>query len=270
MFINADSGERYIELETSHGDRYDLDAWHSGNELVEAVVEKNSNVIVVINSPGPINLPWLDDVKGLIFSGLGGAESGNAIADILFGDYNPSGHLPYVWGLKEDYPAQIDIFSKPDNIEYSEGVFVGQRYFDLHNLNYTFPFGYGLSYTTFEFKKESLEVSMTQEGLKINFEVENTGDLEGEMVPMVFLKFPDSIKTEEGYPEKLFKGFDKKMIKPKESVKFEILVDDHALSYYDIFEGKYVRPNEGKYMVYVGFNAEEYDVLKTEIDAKFE
>ena len=270
VFINADSGERYIELETSHGDRYDLDAWHSGNELVEAVVEKNSNVIVVINSPGPINLPWLDDVKGLIFSGLGGAESGNAIADILFGDYNPSGHLPYVWGLKEDYPAQIDIFSKPDNIEYSEGVFVGQRYFDLHNLNYTFPFGYGLSYTTFEFKKESLEVSMTQEGLKINFEVENTGDLEGEMVPMVFLKFPDSIKTEEGYPEKLFKGFDKKMIKPKESVKFEILVDDHALSYYDIFEGKYVRPNEGKYMVYVGFNAEEYDVLKTEIDAKFE
>ena len=269
VFINSDSGEQYISLESAIGDRYDLDAWHSGNELVQAVVGTNKPVIVVINSPGPINLPWLNGIKGLIFSGLGGAESGNAIADILFGDYNPSGHLPYVWGEIDNYPAKIDIFSHPDNIEYTEGVFVGQRYFDKYNKPYTFPFGYGLSYTTFEFEANSLSVSMTKEGLKVSFSVKNTGSVEGETVPMVFLKFPDNINTEEGYPDKLFKGFYKKCIKPNESLKFEILVDDHALSYYDITKENYVRPSEGKYTVYVGFDAKEYNKLQKEVDAKY-
>ena len=269
VFINADSGEYYISLERSIGDRYNLDAWHSGNELINAVLEKNKEVIVVINSPGPINLPWLNDIKGLIFSGLGGAESGNGITNILFGDYNPSGHLPYIWGELNNYPTQIDIFNPPSNYEYTEGVFVGQRYFDKYNKPYIFPFGYGLSYTTFEFVENSLSVKMTEEGLYVNFEVKNIGDLEGETVPMVFLKFPDNIRTEEGYPDKLFKGFDKKLIKPNEIVKFEIFIDDHSLSYYDIFDSKFIRPNEGKYNVYVGFNAEEYNLLETEIEANY-
>ena len=273
IFINADSGEQYINLERSVGDRYDLNAWHSGNELIQAVLETykdtNKGVIVVINSPGPINLPWLDKINASIFSGLGGAESGNAIADILFGDYNPSGHLPYVWGEKDDYPTPINIFSNPTEYNYTEGVFIGQRYFEKYNKNYTFPFGFGLSYTTFEFENNSISASMSNEGLKINFKIKNIGNIEGEAVPMVFLKFPDGIKTEDGYPDKLFKGFDKKLIKPNEIVQFEILVDDHALSYYDIFEKKFVRPIEGNYGVYVGFNAEDYKLLETSVSAKY-
>ena len=269
VFINADSGEQYISLEKTIGDRYDLEAWHSGNDLVNAVLETGKDVIVVINSPGPINVPWFDGVKGLIFSGLGGAESGNGIADILFGYYNPSGHLPYVWGKMEDYPAIIDIFSHPEDLDYNEGVFVGQRYFDKNNKQYTFPFGYGLSYTTFEFVENSLNVVMTEKGLKITFSIKNTGGMEGETVPMVFLKFPETIKAQEGYPDKLFKGFDKKWVKPNESVQCEILVDEHALSYYDIFEGKYVRPLEGKYTVYVGFDARDFNKLEKEVDAKY-
>ena len=271
VFINADSGEQYISLEKSIGDRHDLDAWHSGNDLVNAVLESNKPVIVVISSPGPINLPWLDKVKGVVFSGLGGAESGNAITSILFGDYNPSGHLPYIWALKENYPSQIEIYTnpKPENIEYAEGVFVGQRYFDKYNKPYTFPFGYGLSYTTFEFVQNSLSASMTKDGLKINFSVKNIGNMRGETVPMVFLKFPDTIKAEEGYPDKLFKGFDKKWVNPNEEVKFEILVDPHALSYYNIDQANYVRPTEGKYTVYVGFDAKDYNKLQTEVNASF-
>ena len=273
IFINADSGEQYINLERSVGDRYDLNAWHSGNELIQAVLETykdtNKGVIVVINSPGPINLPWLDKINASIFSGLGGAESGNAIADILFGDYNPSGHLPYVWGEKDDYPTPINIFSNPTEYNYTEGIFIGQRYFEKYNKNYTFPFGFGLSYTTFEFENNSISASMSNEGLKINFKIKNIGNIEGEAVPMVFLKFPDGIKTEDGYPDKLFKGFDKKLIKPNEIVQFEILVDDHALSYYDIFEKKFVRPIEGNYGVYVGFNAEDYKLLETSVSAKY-
>ena len=269
VFIMADSGEHYISLEKSIGDRYNLDAWHGGNDLVEAVYGVNQNIIVVINSPGPINLPWLEKVKGLVHSGLGGAESGNAIASILFGDYNPSGHLPYIWAEKENYPSEIDIFSDPDSIEYAEGVFVGQRYFDKYNKPYKFPFGYGLSYTTFELVQNSLSASMTKDGLKINFSVKNTGTIKGETVPMVFLKFPDTIITEEGYPDKLFKGFDKKWVNPNEEVKFEILVDPHALSYYNIDQANYVRPTEGKYTVYVGFDARDYNKLQTEVNASF-
>ena len=271
VFINADSGEQYITLEKSIGDRHDLDAWHSGNDLVNAVLESNKPVIVVISSPGPINLPWLDKVKGVVFSGLGGAESGNAITSILFGDYNPSGHLPYIWALKENYPSQIEIYTNPHppTIEYAEGVFVGQRYFDKYNKPYTFPFGYGLSYTTFELVQNSLSASMTKDGLKINFSVKNIGTIKGETVPMVFLKFPNTIKTEEGYPDKLFKGFDKKWVNPNEEVKFEILVDPHALSYYNIDQANYVRPTEGKYTVYVGFDARDYNKLQTEVNASF-
>ena len=268
VFINADSGEQYINLEKSVGDRYDLDAWHSGNDLVNAVLEKNQNVIVVINAPGPINLPWLEQIKGLIFSGFGGAESGNGVSDILFGDYNPSGHLPYVWGELDNYPSKIDIYSNPSTYEYSEGVFVGQRYFDKYNKKYTFPFGYGLSYTKFELQT-NISAKMTNEGLKIYFSVKNIGNMKGETVPMVFLKFPDNIKTEEGYPDKLFKGFDKKWVKPNEIVDFEILVDDHALSYYNIDEKKYVRPTEGKYTIHVGFDARDYSIIHTEVDANY-
>ena len=270
IFISADSGEQYINLEKSIGDRYDLDAWHSGNDLIEAVSEKNENVIVIINSPGPVNLPWFNKIKGLIMSGFGGAESGNGIVDVLFGDYNPSGHLPYVWGELENYPSKIKLFSNPTEYNYNEGVFVGQRYFDKNNKTYYFPFGYGISYTTFEFDKDKgISTEMTKEGLKIKFNMKNIGDIEGETVPMVFLKFPENIETQEGYPDKLFKGFDKKLIKPGENVDFEILIDEHALSYFNVNEHKFVRPTEGKYNVYVGFNAEEYDILTKEVDAKY-
>ena len=268
VFINADSGEDYIRLEKSIGDRYDLNAWHSGNELVEAVLEVNENVIVVINAPGPINLPWLDKIKGLIFSGFGGAESGNGIADILFGYKNPSGHLPYVWAKRENYPSQINIFEKPLKYEYTEGVFIGQRYFDKFNKEYIFPFGFGLSYTKFEFNDE-INAKMNKTGLDICFSVKNIGKIDGEAVPMVFLKFPDDIETENGYPEKLFKGFDKKLIKPNESINFEIFVDDHALSYYNVNQKSFVRPNKGKYEIFLGFDARNYNLKSMSINAEY-
>ena len=268
IFLNSDSGEVFIKLEKSIGDRYDLNAWHSGNELVEAVLGINQNVIVVINSPGPINLPWLDKIKGLIYSGFGGAESGNGIADVLFGYYNPSGHLPFVWGKSENYPSQINILIKPKNYEYTEGVFIGQRYFDKFNKEYIFPFGFGLSYTKFEFNND-LNAKMYKEGLNISFSVKNIGEIEGESVPMVFLKFPEGIECENGYPDKLFKGFDKKRIKPNESIRFDIFVDEHALSYYNVNKKSFVRPEQGKYEVFLGFDARNYNLMKTSVDANY-
>ena len=104
IFVKAISGEDFLKIENSIGDRADLNLLHNGSELIEKCAEVNKNIIVVINSPGVVNIPWKDKVRAIIYSGFPGAESGNAIADILFGEVNPSGHLPFVWAEFDNYP----------------------------------------------------------------------------------------------------------------------------------------------------------------------
>ena len=142
-----------------------------------------------------------------------GAQSGNAIVDILFGDYSPSGHLPYVWGGFDDYsdsiPGSYVEFDSRDyitaNYTYLDNLFVGQRWFDKNNIAYTYPFGYGLSYSEFSFS--DLSLSMSESGLSVKFTVKNTGSYKASVVPMVFLTFPEEVKN---YPVRVFKGFEKK------------------------------------------------------------
>ena len=274
IFVNADSGEDYIELEQSIGDREDLNVWHNGNELIEKIAEVTSNIIVVINAPSVVNLPWKDKVKGILFAGFLGAESGNAITDILFGNISPSGHLPYVWGKREDYPADVKFncsrcnIINNNNIEfrqynYSEGLFVGQRWFDLKNIQPIFPFGFGLSYTQFNFS--NLKLNMKKEGLFVSFKVKNVGNFKGSVVGMVFLGFPESVKN---YPIRVFKGFEKIELEIKEEKDMEIIIEEHDLSYYNLDKKDFVRPLDGKYKVYVGENARDF-VLNDEINANY-
>jgi beta-glucosidase len=190
-----------------------------------------------------------------------GAEGGNALADVLFGDVVPSGHLTFVWGPEANYPsvALTDVSGDPlitKSIVYEEGLFVGQRYFEKNNKEYDYPFGYGLSYTTFSFS--DLSLSMKKKGLTVKFKVKNNGKYKGKVVPMVFLKFPI-----DNYPEKVFKGFDKKSIKSGSSSSFEIVIEDHDLSYYDVSKKDYVRPTSGDFTVYVGENARDIQLTKT-------
>ena len=138
------------------------------------------NIIVVINSPAAVNLPWIDKVKVIIFLGFPGAESGNAIADILFGEINPNGHLPFVWPKIDNYCTKnepdysnkeyryigVDSAGLIDNrpgyekeeYNYTEGLYVGQRWFNKINKKTIFPFGFGLTFTTFEYS--NLKVSI--------------------------------------------------------------------------------------------------------------
>jgi beta-glucosidase len=274
VFIMADSGEQYITLETSVGDRYNMDAWHKGNDLVNAIIEKKKDgqkILVVINAPGPINLPWMDRVDAIVFSGMGGSESGNGLTDVLFGDVNPSGHLPYVWGTLEQYPAKIDIFSTEYDYPYDEGVFIGQRWFDLKNYDPIFPFGFGLSYTEFAFSdlKLSYNSGNEKETLVAKFNVENKGKVDGDAVPMLFLKFPDSVQEkaehQDGYPTKLFKGFDKVFVKKGEKKEVTINVDKHSLSYYDVNKKEFVMAT-GTFTVYVGAHARDTQSLSSTVD----
>ena len=297
IFAKADSGEEYIEVEESIGDRKDLNLWHGANKLIEEVAKINNNIIVVINAPAVVNVPWLDNVKGLIFSGFPGAESGNAIADILFGEVFPSGHLPYAWGEIDDYGAKIEHLTnysmtennksykdeyRYDGIDsaghedtkeghdkeqynYTEGLYVGQRWFNKQNKKPIFPFGYGLTYTTFNYS--DLNVSMGEEGLTAEFNVTNIGEVTGSAVPMMFLTFPDNIGE---YPKYIFKGFEKILLTPGETQRVSITADAHALSYFNVEKNNYVRVEEGNITVYIAENGNPDDYwLKEEIDSKF-
>ena len=272
VYVCADSGEKYLELENSKGDRADLDAWHNGNELVEAIVKVNENVVVVINAPAVINVPWLDKVRAVVFSGFAGMESGNAIADVLFGEVNPSGHLPYVWGSLEDYGVpQIQLVSGDDprdemaDYDYNEGLYVGQRYFNKYNKKAIFPFGHGLSYTTFEYS--DLSVKMEEKGLTATVNVKNAGKMKGSAVVLLYLTFPSEIGD---YPEYILKGFEKVEVDVGKTKSVEIFADDHALSYFSEKDNNYVRVKSGKIKVYIGKNGNPSDaILNAEIDADY-
>jgi beta-glucosidase len=296
VFVKADSGEEYITVENSIGDRENLDLWHNANELVEKVAEVNENIIVVINAPAVVNLPWLDKVKGVIFSGFPGAESGHAIADILFGEVFPSGHLPYAWGGIDDYGVKIEHLTNytkcetgksykdeyrydgidggrkddtrpghdKEQYDYKEGLYVGQRWFNKQKKKPLFPFGFGLTYTTFEYS--GLEVKMAKDGLTAKFKVKNAGKYSGSAVPMMFLTFPDSIGD---YPKYIFKGFEKVEIGVGEEKEVTITADEHALSYFNVEQNKYVRVNNGTIKVYIAENGDpDQAKLNTEINSE--
>ena len=297
VFAKATSGEEFVVLKQSIGDRKDLDLWYNANELIDKIADANPNTIVVINAPATVNLPFLDKVKAVIFSGFPGAESGNAIADIIFGKENPSGHLPFVWGKDEDYPGQIptledlsiansvtketykDLYRydgiacnadnnplhEKEQIDYNEGLYIGQRWFNKERKTFTFPFGFGLSYTTFTYS--DLSVTMNENGLTANFNVKNTGNKTGKSVPMMFLTFPESIGD---YPPYIFKGFEKVELEAGKIVNVNIIADDHALSYFNVEKNNYERVKEGKIKVYISDNGDpDKAILSDEIDAKY-
>ncbi|CAG7928161.1 unnamed protein product [Penicillium olsonii] len=165
VFINADSGENFITVEGNPGDRTQagLKAWHNGDELVKAAAKKFSNVVVIIHTVGPILMEeWIElkSVKAVLIAHLPGQEAGNSLTDILFGDYSPSGHMPYTIPRSEDdHPESVGLVSQPfGQIQdtFSEGLYIDYRHFLKANITPRYPFGHGLSYTTFNFSHPSL------------------------------------------------------------------------------------------------------------------
>jgi beta-glucosidase len=165
VFISSDSGENQHTVEGNNGDRSasGLYAWHNGDALVKAVAAKYATVIVIVHTVGPILVEeWADlpSVKSIVFAHLPGQEAGNSLTDILFGDYSPSGHLPYSIPKKEnDYPASVSLkgfqfFQVQDT--FSEGLYIDYRYLNKHSIAPRYAFGTGLSYTTFSYSALTL------------------------------------------------------------------------------------------------------------------
>lgn len=178
VFVNANSGEGYITVDGNVGDRNNLTLWNGGDDLIKVVTANNPNTIVVIHSTGPVIVSdWYENpnITAILWAGLPGQESGNAIADVLYGTVNPGGKTPFTWGASEDsYGAKI--VYEPNNgddapqDDFEDGVFIDYRHFDRKNETPIYEFGFGLSYTTFEFSDLQIEKSNAGEY------VPNTGE----------------------------------------------------------------------------------------------
>ncbi|KAI0599636.1 putative beta-glucosidase A [Biscogniauxia sp. FL1348] len=155
VFVNANSGEGYVTLDGNFGDRNNLTLWNGGDELVKSVASVNPNTIVVIHSVGPVTVDYMKthpNITGLLWAGLPGQESGNAIVDVLYGKINPQGRTPFTWGKDaEDWGIStlINSTTNEPQQDFIEGVFIDYRHFDRKNIEPSFEFGFGLSYTNF-------------------------------------------------------------------------------------------------------------------------
>ncbi|CAG8037563.1 unnamed protein product [Penicillium olsonii] len=271
VFITSDAGEGYITVEGNAGDRNNLDPWHNGNELVKAVAAKSDNVIVVVHSVGPIILETIlaqPSVKAIVWAGLPGQESGNALVDVLYGSTSPSGKLPYTIAKQfADYGAGWTA-ALDDN--FAEDLLVDYRHFDQNGISPRYEFGFGLSYTSFEYSRLAINVAATAGpsngpvvpgGAEQLFEsvgtisvlVQNTGEVPGAEVAQLYIGLPDSAPST---PPKQLRGFDKLLLEPEQSGMATFELTRRDLSYWDVQEQKWIIP-AGEFTVYVGSSSRD-------------
>jgi beta-glucosidase len=251
------------------------------DELIREVVAANRKTIVVMTSGGGVDMnAWLNDVPALIESWYPGQEGGTALAEILFGDVNPSGRLPVTFERRwEDNPARDSYYEEAgtNRIVYKEGVFVGYRGYERSGTRPLFPFGYGLSYTTFAYSNLSIKpvsVRATDGGsaaplYEVSFNIRNTGSRAGAEVAQVYVGDTHSPVPR---PLKELKGFSKVTLRPGETKRVAVMLDGRALSYYDT-SAKGWRAGAGEFEVLVGSSSEQINLrgrllLKTALTLK--
>ena len=177
-------------FENEQRDRASLTLPNDQDQLVRAVSAVNPNTIVVLGAAGPVTMPWLRQVDAVVDSYFGGQEQGNALAGVLFGDVNPSGKLPVTFPRNEGQPGRLGIQNPWDTVDtlevpFGEGIFVGYRGYDAKGLSPLFPFGHGLSYTSFKYSK--LEVDARNGGARVRFTLRNTGRRTGAEAAQVYV-----------------------------------------------------------------------------------
>lgn len=235
------------------------------DELVKRITAANKNTIVVITSGGGVDMSsWIDRVPGLIEAWYPGQEGGEALAEILFGDVNPSGHLPVTFERQwENNPSHDHYYPAPgsNRIEYKEGIFIGYRGYEQNHVKPLFPFGFGLSYTTFKFG--DLKVSLAASGptspqANVSFSVTNTGSRPGAALAQVYVAHEHSGVPR---PPKELKGFAKIYLKAEESQHVQVPLNARAFSFYDD-KARQWRAEAGTYQVMVGSSSEQINLTE--------
>jgi beta-glucosidase len=225
----------------------------SQDQLIGAVAEANPNTIVVLNTGGPVRMPWLGQVKSVVEAWYPGQEDGNAAAAVLFGDVNPSGKLPETFPVSEnDLPTQTTAQYPGVNghASYSEGLRVGYRWYDSQNIAPLFPFGHGLSYTTFSYS--GLRVSRTASGAGVTMTITNTGKRAGAEVAQVYVAAPAAA----GEAPKQLKGYQKVFLDPGQAASATVPLDNRAFAQWDTNDHTWhITP--GIYQVLVGSSSRD-------------
>ncbi|MDO5338173.1 MAG: glycoside hydrolase family 3 C-terminal domain-containing protein [Eubacteriales bacterium] len=227
MMRNRDLPESY---ETEGCDREDIRMPENQNRLISEIGKVQKNTVVVLHGGACMALPWFDQVKAVLCMHLGGDQVGRAVVELLYGAVNPSGKLAETWPLKvEDNTSWLNFPGENGIVEYREGIYIGYRYYDKKAMEVRFPFGYGLSYTTFSYQDLKLDKeSMTdKEQLMVSFKVKNTGNCFGKEVVQLYIRVKDSTVRR---PVRELKGFEKIALEPGEEKEVRFVLDAKAFA----------------------------------------
>jgi len=267
LVVFAGLPDRY---ESEGYDRETLSMPPNQNSLIKELAAVNENIVVVLSNGSPITMPWLQDVKGVVEGYLIGQAGGGAAADILFGHVNPSGKLAETFPQNlSDNPSYLFFPGERDRVEYREGIFVGYRYYDSKKIEPLFPFGYGLSYTDFEYSDLRFdEENITdKENLKVTVKVKNSGKISGKEVVQLYVSDPESEVIK---PKKELKDFAKVELEPGQEKIVEFELDKRAFAYYNTeIDDWYVE--SGDYEILIGASSRDIrlkDKVKVESTQK--
>ncbi len=240
--------------ETEGHDRPDMTLPGGQDELIRAVAAANPHTVVLVNACAPVEMPWVDYVDAVLLTYFPGQEGGHALADILFGDVNPSGKLTVSLPKRlADNPAYINYPGQRD-VHYGERIFVGYRYYDKKDVEPLFPFGHGLSYTHFTYSDLVLPPEVkVGEKFQVSVKVKNAGDVAGKEIVQLYVRDVESRLVR---PLKELKGFDKVALEPGESKTITFDLEPRSLSYYDPHRKAWIE-DPGAFEVLVGASSHD-------------
>lgn len=241
-------------------DRITLDLPKNQNKLIEEVCKVNKNVIIVLSHGASITMPWKNSVKAIITGYLGGEAGGRAIINAILGNVNPSGKLA------ESYPNKLEDVSSYENfpgnevnVAYKESIFVGYRYYDKNNIEVLYPFGYGLSYTNYNYS--NLKINKIEDTYEISFKIKNIGNYDGKEIVQLYIQKENS-KIYRANKE--LKAFEKIELKAGEEKEVKILIDKSAFEYFDVNLKRW-NIEDGQYNILIGKSSRDI-VLKDTIN----
>lgn len=251
------------QYETEGRDRNDLLLPNNQDKLITEISKVNKNVVVILTTGSPVLMnDWLDDIKGLVQLWFAGSEGGNAIADVLLGNVNPSGKLPMTFPKLWEDCSPFDSYKKIDSVTYySDDIFVGYRHFENKKIKPLFPFGYGQSYTSFEYDNIKLSANemYANQIIDLTFEITNSGKMKGAETAQMYIR---DIKSSLIRPIKELKGFAKIELNPGETKTVSMKINKSSLSFYDEITESFIT-EPGEFEVLIGSSSEDIKLNKT-------
>lgn len=254
------------KFESEGFDREHMDLPPVHNHLVEEITKVNPNVVIVLLGGSPVRIPWINEVKGILNAYLGGESGALSIVDILLGYVNPSGKLAETYPLKLEHTPSYDNFPGGNySVYYAESLYVGYRYYEKKEQEVLFPFGYGLSYTTFTYQDLKLnKYDMSEnETLKVSFTIKNTGAVDGNEICQLYVR---DIESTVFKPIKELKGFEKVFLTVGEEKEITFILDKRAFAYYHVTIKDWV-VESGEYEICIGSSSKNIH-LKTIVRIK--